>query len=195
MKTVETVIKNSIAVKEKILNDKDMLNAIESIADELVSAYRSGKKLLIAGNGGSAADAQHIAGELMGRFYYDRPPLPAIALTTDASVITAVGNDYGYDHIFSRQIEGSAAEGDVFIAISTSGNSPNIIKALKAAKKKKVITVGFTGEKPSAMDALCDYLLKTPSADTPRIQEGHGLIGHIICQLTEERLFPQADSP
>ena len=146
---------------------------------------------MAAGNGGSAADAQHFAAEYVGRFYYDRPSLPAIALTTDTSIITAIGNDYGYDQVFSRQIEGYSVKGDILFAISTSGNSPNIINAINTAKKKGVVVVGLTGNAPSKMDDICDYLFKIPSADTPRIQEGHALIEHIICQLVEERLFPK----
>jgi D-sedoheptulose 7-phosphate isomerase len=189
--TIETIISGSIAIKERILNDKKMIDTIEEVVSALVSSYKAGGKLLIAGNGGSAADAQHVAAEFVGRFYYDRPSLPAMALTTDSSILTAIGNDYGYDQVFSRQIEGNAVKGDIFIAISTSGNSPSIVRALEAARSKGVITVGLTGEKPSKMDPLCDYLLKMPSADTPRVQEGHFLIEHIICQLAEERLCPK----
>ncbi|MDR2884388.1 MAG: D-sedoheptulose 7-phosphate isomerase [Deferribacteraceae bacterium] len=191
MNTIETIISGSIAIKERILNDKKMIDTIEEVVSALVSSYKAGGKLLIAGNGGSAADAQHVAAEFVGRFYYDRPSLPAMALTTDSSILTAIGNDYGYDQVFSRQIEGNAVKGDIFIAISTSGNSPSIVRALEAARSKGVITVGLTGEKPSKMDPLCDYLLKMPSADTPRVQEGHFLIEHIICQLAEERLCPK----
>jgi D-sedoheptulose 7-phosphate isomerase len=191
MNVIENIIKNSIETKEKILNDKNILSTIENVVNAMVQAYKSGKKLLIAGNGGSAADAQHVAAEFVGRFYYDRPSLPAMALTTDTSIITAIGNDYGYDQVFSRQIEGNGVEGDVFIAISTSGNSPSIVKALEAAKAKGIVTVGMTGQKPSKMDPLCDWLLKMPTTDTPRIQEGHALIEHIICQLVEERMFPK----
>jgi D-sedoheptulose 7-phosphate isomerase len=189
--SIEAIISSSIAVKERMLNDKLMIETIEQVANALVTAYKSGRKLLIAGNGGSAADAQHVAAEFVGRFYYDRPSLPAMALTTDTSILTAIGNDYGYDQVFSRQVEGNAVAGDVFIAISTSGNSPSIVRALEAARAKGVVTVGLTGEKPAKMDDLCDYLFKIPSADTPRVQEGHFIIEHILCQLVEERLFPK----
>ena len=190
MDRIKTAIRESIAVKERILKDEKLIAAVDVVAALAVEAYKNGNKILAAGNGGSAADAQHFAAEFVGRFYYDRPSLPAIALSTDTSILTAVGNDYGYDRIFSRQIESCAVKGDILFAISTSGNSPSIINAINAAKSKDVSVVGLTGEKPSKMDNICDYIFKIPSADTPRIQEGHALIEHIICQLVEERLFP-----
>ncbi len=191
MDKIRTAIKESIAAKERMLNDDKLIAIIENVVALAVNAYKNGNKILAAGNGGSAADAQHFAAEYVGRFYYDRPSLPAIALTTDTSILTAIGNDYGYDQVFSRQVEGNAVKGDILFAISTSGNSPSIINAINAAKNKGVAVVGLTGEKPSKMDNICDYLFKIPSTDTPRIQEGHALIEHIICQLVEERLFPK----
>ena len=191
MDRIKTAIKESIAVKERILNDDNVLATIKAVIELTVKAYRTGCKVLAVGNGGSAADAQHFAAEFVGRFYYDRPSLPAIALTTDTSALTAIGNDYGYDFVFSRQVEANAARGDILFAISTSGNSPSIINAIKSAKNKGIAVVGLTGKKPSKMDGICDHIFKVPSADTPRIQEGHALIEHIICQLVEEQLFPK----
>jgi D-sedoheptulose 7-phosphate isomerase len=177
-------IRDSIETKRELSQD-----TILKISAKAVEIYRDGKKTLIAGNGGSAADAQHIAGEFVSRFYFDRPALPSVALTTDTSILTAVGNDYGYEDIFSRQIEANGVEGDMFIAISTSGNSKNILKALKVAKEKNLITVGFTGSSGGEMEELCDYILKVPSSDTPRVQESHILAGHIICAVVEKELF------
>ncbi len=191
MDKIRTAIKESIAAKERILNDDKLIATIEAVVALAVAAYKNGNKILAAGNGGSAADAQHFAAEYVGRFYYDRPSLPAVALTTDTSILTAIGNDYGYDQVFSRQVEGNAVKGDILFAISTSGNSPSIINAINAAKKKEVAVVGLTGAKLSKMDDICDFIFKIPSTDTPRIQEGHALIEHIICQLVEERLFPK----
>ena len=144
---------------------------------------------MLAGNGGSAADAQHIAGELVSRFEFDRPGLPAIALTTDTSILTAIGNDYGYHRLFARQIEALGNKGDIFIAYSTSGNSENICEALGVAKEREIITVGMTGNKGGKMNILCDFLIEIPSSSTPKIQEGHLVIGHIICGLIEDELF------
>jgi len=182
-------IQESIEVKTRLLQDKSMLELINIVAQKCTEVYNSDKKTLLAGNGGSAADAQHIAGEFVSRFYFDRPGLSSIALTTDTSILTAIGNDYGFERLFSRQIEAHGSEGDMFIAISTSGNSKNLIEALKAAKKKKLITVGLTGQTGGEMAELCDYCIKVPSTETPRIQESHILIGHIICAIVEENLF------
>ncbi|NVJ60868.1 MAG: D-sedoheptulose 7-phosphate isomerase [Gammaproteobacteria bacterium] len=182
-------IEESIEVKKRLLNCDEIVKEMDSVAEALIAQYEKGKKLLIAGNGGSAADAQHIAGELVSRFYFDRPALSAVALTTDSSILTAIGNDYGYEKLFSRQIEGNGIEGDVFIAISTSGNSQNIVEALKTAKNKNIITVGLSGEKIGAMDEYCDFIIKVPSCSTPRIQEAHILIGHTLCMLIEQKLF------
>lgn len=188
---VENIIKASIEAKQALLADEKTVKTIYNVVDEVVKAYKNGFKILACGNGGSAADAQHFVAEYVGRFYYDRPALPAVALTTDTSILTAIGNDYGYDQVFSRQVEANGVKGDILFALSTSGNSVSIINALQAAKAKGIITVGLTGSKPSKMDQLCDYLLKMPSVDTPRIQECHALIEHIICQLAENSLFPK----
>lgn len=182
-------IERSIEVKQKLLADEDLLELIETIARKAVEVYQNGNKILISGNGGSAADAQHIAGEFVNRFYFDRPGLPAIALTTDTSVLTAVGNDYGYEHLFARQIQANGVAGDMFIGMSTSGNSSNIIRALEECRKKEIVAVGFTGGTGGKMAALCDYCITVPSVETPRIQESHILIGHIICAIVEEQLF------
>ncbi len=182
-------IQDSYNVKENILKDKNIIETIAKISEEAVNAYKNGNKILIAGNGGSAADAQHIAGELVSRFYFDRDGLPAIALTTDTSILTAIGNDYGYENLFARQVQANGAKGDLFIGISTSGNSPNIIKAIEEARKKEITIIGLTGSTKCKMDELCDYIIKIPSAITPRIQESHILIGHIICGIIEKELF------
>ena len=155
-----------------------------------VQALRDGRKLLFAGNGGSAADAQHWAGELVSRFYYDRPGLAAIALTTDSSILTAVGNDYGYDYTFARQIEALGQAGDVFIAISTSGNSPNILRAAQAARARGMHVLGFTGRGGGKLAPLADICFRMPSDETPRIQEGHEFVGHLLCALIESQMFP-----
>jgi D-sedoheptulose 7-phosphate isomerase len=172
--------------------DADLQAAIHAIASAVAGAFRAGNKLLLAGNGGSAADAQHIAGEFLSRLNFDRNPLPAIALTTDTSVLTAIGNDYGYDRTFERQVRGLGRKGDVFIAISTSGRSPNVIAALKAARELGVITVGFTGSAEAQMRPLCDHYLVAPSADTPLIQQIHIVAAHAICGLVERDLFGRA---
>jgi D-sedoheptulose 7-phosphate isomerase len=182
-------IKESRDVKQRILDNSACLQSLQSACDLAFSCYKGGGKLLIAGNGGSAADAQHIAGELVGRFFFDRPSLPAIALTTDSSIITAIGNDYGYEYLFSRQIEGNGQQGDVFLAITTSGNSPNILEGIAAAKKKNMQVIGLTGEKGGEMADLCDVCIKIPSTVTPRIQEGHILVGHLLCDFIEKSMF------
>lgn len=169
--------------------DAEMIKMVEDIAVALVNCFRNGGKILLAGNGGSAADAQHIAGEYVSRFAFDRPGLPAIALTTDTSILTAIGNDYGYEMLFARQLQAHARKEDVFIAYSTSGKSPNIILALNEAKKLGVVCIGMTGKSGSVMKDLCDYCLEVPSVDTPKIQEGHALLGHILCGLVERELF------
>lgn len=182
-------IQDSIDAKTKILNDENILATINQIADVIVDAYKKDKKVLTAGNGGSAGDAQHIAGELVSKFFFDRPGLSAFSLATDTSILTAIGNDYGYEKSFSRQIQANAKEGDVFIGISTSGNSKNIVMALEEAKKKGVITVGLVGGKECDMDQWCDYIIHVPSDSTPTIQESHIMIGHIVCALVEEAIF------
>ncbi len=186
---IKQYIQDSIDTKTEILNNEEILETIKKIADRIVDAYRLDKKVLTAGNGGSAGDAQHIAGELVSRFFFDRPGLTAFSLATDTSILTAIGNDYGYEMSFARQIQANAKEGDVFIGISTSGNSKNIVLALQEAKKKGVITVGFVGSKECDMDKYCDYIIHVPSSSTPTIQESHIMIGHIVCALVEEAIF------
>ena len=187
--TILNQIKQSIEVKQLLLADQQLILQIEEAAKVIVAAYQNGNKTLIAGNGGSAGDAQHVAGELVNKFYFDRPGIPCIALTTDTSILTAVGNDYGYDCIFERQIQAQGTKGDVFIGISTSGNSKNIVQALAACKEKGIFSIGLTGEKECQMDSLCDICIKVHSNETPRIQETHILIEHIICCLVEDSLF------
>jgi D-sedoheptulose 7-phosphate isomerase len=182
-------IKKSIEVKTLLLSNPVLINQVEEAAKLVTTAYQKGNKTLLAGNGGSAADAQHIAGEFVSKFYFDRPGLASIALTTDTSIITAIGNDYGYDKLFERQIQAQGVKGDIFIGISTSGNSENIIKALIACKEKEIFSIGLTGSKGGKMESLCDICIKIPSDETPRIQESHILIGHIICCIVEENLF------
>lgn len=171
--------------------DPVLIGQMKRVVDISVDALTAGHRLLFAGNGGSAADAQHWAGELVSRFYYDRPGLAAIALTTDTSILTAIGNDYGYDYVFARQVEALGRPGDVFFAISTSGNSKNILRAISAAKERGIRIVGFTGEGGGEMADRCDLCLRVPSNETPRIQEGHEFLGHTICALIEARMFPK----
>ncbi|BEK07721.1 D-sedoheptulose 7-phosphate isomerase [Campylobacter jejuni] len=180
---------DSIDVKNRILKNSYMLKLIAKTSTIILKAYKNGNKTLLAGNGGSAADAQHIAGEFVSRFYFDRPGIASIALTTDTSVLTAIGNDYGYENLFARQVQAQGVKGDVFIGISTSGNSKNILKALELCKQKEIISIGLSGASGGAMNELCDYCIKVPSTCTPRIQEAHILIGHIICAIVEEELF------
>ena len=182
-------IRASISTKQAILSDKGLMRNIAAAAQMIVDAYEQGKKTLLAGNGGSAADAQHIAGEFVSKFYFDRPGIASIALTTDTSIITAIGNDYGYDKLFSRQIQAQGSAGDVFIGISTSGNSANLVEALRMCGQKGIKTIGLTGFTGGKMDSMCDLCIKVPSGETPRIQESHILIGHIICCIVEEKLF------
>ena len=182
-------LKNSNDLGYKILSNDDFENKIKAISNIITKAFRSDNKLLICGNGGSAADAQHLAAEFSGRFYFDRPPLNAEALHVNSSYLTAVGNDYSYDVVFSRMVKAKGKKGDVIIGISTSGNSANVVQALRMAKEKGIITVGFTGEQIGKVDEYCDHLIKIPSNDTPRIQEKHILVGHIICETVESNLF------
>ena len=191
MDTVKRSINDSISTKLAILGNPDFLNRIEAVADVMVKALQDGKRILWCGNGGSAADAQHLAAELSGRFYYDRPPLNSEALHCNTSYLTAVANDYGYDLIYSRMIDGACKPGDVLVGISTSGNSTNICNAFRKAKDLGVITVAMTGETGGQMKELAAYLLNVPSTDTPRIQESHIMIGHIICEIVESRMFPK----
>lgn len=182
-------IRESIEVKSRILEDGGLRDRILSAAEMMIAAYKGGKKTLLAGNGGSAADAQHIAAELVARFYLERPGLASIALTTDTSILTAIGNDYGYETVFSRQVQAQGAEGDVFVAISTSGNAPSILKALAVCKDKGIRSIGLTGATGGAMAEMCDLCIRVPSVDTPRIQESHILVGHILCCLVEGALY------
>ncbi|HRP94667.1 MAG TPA: D-sedoheptulose 7-phosphate isomerase [Rhodocyclaceae bacterium] len=174
--------------------DDALIGTIGRVAAACVAALRNGNKILFAGNGGSAADSQHLAAEIVSRFAYDRPGLTAFALTTDTSILTAIGNDYGYEHLFARQIAAVGVPGDVFFGISTSGNSPNILNALDAARQKGLVTVGLTGRGGGKMVQACDHCLRTPSDSTPRIQEGHIVMGHIVCGLIEAQMFPRAAS-
>ncbi len=191
MDTVTRSIAGSIATKQQILDTPELLETIRRVADMMVEALQHGRRILWCGNGGSAADAQHLAAELSGRFYYDRPPLNSEALHCNTSYMTAVANDYGYDLIYSRMINGSCQKGDILVGLSTSGNSKNIVNAFKKAKELGVITVALTGETGGEMKALADYLLNVPSSDTPRIQECHIMLGHIICEIVEATIFPR----
>jgi D-sedoheptulose 7-phosphate isomerase len=186
---ITQAIKGSIEAKRRILEDREILSTIEKISEEIVTALKDGKKVLLCGNGGSAADAQHLAAEFTGRFYFDREPLFAEALHVNSSYLTAVANDYSYDEVYARLVRAKGREGDVLIGISTSGDSINIIKAIETANNAKMITVGLTGESGGKMKAICKYLIKVPSTDTPRIQEAHILIGHIICEFVEKEIF------
>jgi D-sedoheptulose 7-phosphate isomerase len=186
---IKNIISASIDVKNQLLADDQMQQTIENAITVITEAFRNGKKVLFCGNGGSAADAQHLAAEFSGRFYKDRKALPSEALHCNTSYLTAVANDYSYDVIYSRLVEGICEEGDVLVGLSTSGNSKNILNAFAAAKEKKVITIGFTGANGGKMKDASDYLVNVPSNDTPRIQESHIMIGHIICEMVEEKIF------
>ena len=186
---IKDQIKKSYETKQAVYENEALLNKIEEVAQMCVNLYKGDKKTILAGNGGSAADAQHIAAELVGRYGFDRPSIPSLALTTDTSNLTAIGNDYGYDQVFSRQLEGMGQAGDIFIGISTSGNSVNIIKAFESAKKKGITTVALTGRDGGEMAKMADVALVVPSNSTPRIQESHILIGHIICDIIEKETF------
>jgi D-sedoheptulose 7-phosphate isomerase len=182
--------RRSCETLSRAADDPNLRAKIHEIAETITAAFRAGHKVLIAGNGGSAADAQHIAGEFLSRFNFDRNPLPAIALTTDSSVLTAVGNDYGFDRTFERQVRGLGKPGDVFIAISTSGRSPNVIAALKAAREVRLTTIGFTGSRADGvMQPLCDHCLAAPAEETPLVQQIHIVAAHAICGLVESSLF------
>lgn len=185
-------IADSVDVKTAMLNDPKIIAAVEEAADICISAYRNGGKVMWCGNGGSAADAQHMAGELVNKFRFDRPGIPSISLGSDPSVVTSISNDYGYEHVFAHQVSAQGAVGDVLIGISTSGNSKNIIEAFEAAWQKNIKTIAITGAKTCKMDKA-DVVIKVPSTDTPRIQEGQTLVGHILCCLIEKSLFPALD--
>ena len=189
MKKIKEIIGSSIETKQRLLADENLLKTICDTVDVIVNAFKNGNRVYLCGNGGSAADAQHLAAEFSGRFYFDRKALPAEALHCNSSYLTAVANDYSFDDIYSRLIDGIGEQGDVLIGLSTSGNSANIIKAFETARKKDMISIGFTGESGGKMKPLCNHLINIPSKDTPRIQESHIMVGHIICQLVEERYF------
>ena len=189
---IKEIIAESISVKSKVLENEGLLKTVEDIVEKMVAAFRNGNRVFFAGNGGSAADAQHLAAEFSGRFYLDRDALPSEALHCNTSYLTAVANDYSYDVIYARLIKGMASKGDFLVGISTSGNSINIIKALEVCRERGIITVGMTGESGGAMKELSDYLLNVPSKNTPRIQESHILLGHIICELVEAQYFAKS---
>ena len=191
MNTLEVIkaqVSESVRVKSALLQDEALLEKIAAVSDIIVEAYRSGHKTLWGGNGGSAADAQHMAGELVNKFCFDRPGLPALSLSTDTSILTAIGNDYGFERLFSRQIEAQGCRGDVFIGFSTSGNSRNLVEALAACKAKGITSVAIVGASPCLMEGY-DYVIHVPSTVTPRIQECQTLIGHILCYQAEQKIF------
>lgn len=191
---VKAMIEDSLAAKRKVLADETLLNSIVTVSKVIENALRAGNKVMLAGNGGSAADSQHIAAEFVSRFEFDRPGLPSIALTTDTSMLTAIGNDYGYELVFARQVQANGNKGDIFIGISTSGNSKNVVKAVETCKAKGIITVALCGAAGVLKD-LCDHALPVPSTHTPRIQENHILIGHAICAMVEEAIFADQYKP
>ena len=191
MKKIKEIISSSIETKQKLLADEVLLKTICDTVDAIVNAFRNGRKIYFCGNGGSAADAQHLAAEFSGRFYTDRKALPAEALHCNTSYLTAVANDYSFDEIYSRLIDGIGMQGDVLVGLSTSGNSANILKAFETARDKEMITIGLTGKTGGKMKELCHHLINIPSTDTPRIQESHIMVGHIICQLVEAKIYPQ----
>jgi D-sedoheptulose 7-phosphate isomerase len=194
MEKIKNIIQASIDVKQQLLQDEQMLDRIEKVANMIASSLKAGGRIYFCGNGGSASDAQHLAAEFSGRFYKDRKALPAEALHCNTSYLTAVANDYSYDVVYARLVDGIANKGDVLVGLSTSGNSANIVKAFESAREKGVSTVGFTGLTGGTMKSLSDHLFNIPSTDTPRIQESHILVGHIICQLVEEKYFAASQS-
>ena len=187
--TIVSEIGNTRAVLAAIIADRALVAGIADAANRCIETLKRGNKILFAGNGGSAADAQHLAGELVSRFKFDRPGLPGIALTTDTSILTAIGNDYGYDQVFARQVQALGVSGDLFVGISTSGRSRNVIAALEQCRDKGITAIGFTGASGGEMADLCDCCLRMPSNETPKIQEGHIVVGHILCQIIEASLF------
>ena len=192
MEEYNLVVKNfkdSVNLKQKILTDENVLNVIVDVSKIMIKTFKNGGKLLFCGNGGSAADAQHLAAEFSGRYYFDRPPLYAEALHVNTSYLTAVANDYSYNEVFSRIVNAMGSKNDILIALSTSGNSYNVIKALKMAKSKGLLTVGLTGKGGGKMKSFCDFIIEIPSSNTPRIQECHMLIGHSLCEIVENKLF------
>jgi D-sedoheptulose 7-phosphate isomerase len=186
---IQAEFDKSLANFTRMASDKVLRQQILQATQTCLTALRSGRKILFCGNGGSAADAQHWAGELVSRFYFDRPGLPGIALTTDSSILTAIGNDYGFDYVFARQVEALGQAGDVLVAISTSGRSPNIVRAIEAARVREMRTIGFSGGSGGTMAGLCETCFLVPSEETPRIQEGHEFIGHLLCGLIEQGMF------
>jgi D-sedoheptulose 7-phosphate isomerase len=189
---VKDEISAAAVVAQRMADTPGTRAVTAAMAEAIIAALRKGNKVLFAGNGGSAADAQHLAAELVGRFAYDRPGLPAIAITTDTSALTAIGNDYGYEQVFSRQVEALGVRGDVFIGITTSGKSPNILKGLEAARSRGVTTIGWTGRvAPDSFQALCDMVLTIDADTTARVQQGHMIVGHIVCALVERAMFPR----
>ncbi len=186
---IKSIVQQSVTTKQMLLENEDLLKSIEAIVLEIVLAFRAGNRVYFCGNGGSAADAQHLAAEFSGRFYKDRLALPAEALHCNTSYLTAVANDYGYEHVYARLIEGVGQPGDILVGLSTSGNSVNILEALMKARRKGMTTVGLTGEEGGKMREECNFLVNVPSKDTPRIQECHIMIGHIICELVESQYF------
>jgi D-sedoheptulose 7-phosphate isomerase len=188
-KAITDIINASVSTKQQILADPVLLESISKVVNVITDAFRKGKKLYLCGNGGSAADAQHLAAEFTGRFYKDRSALPAEALHCNTSYLTSVGNDYGFDEVYARMIKGIAQPGDVLIGLSTSGNSPNIVRAFDEAASKNMITIAFTGNTGGKLKQISQYLINIPSSDTPRIQESHIMVGHIICQLVEAQYF------
>jgi D-sedoheptulose 7-phosphate isomerase len=187
--TIKSLVQASIDTKQLVLENTALLKTVEKCVNDITQAFKNGHKVLFCGNGGSAADAQHLAAEFSGRFYLDRDALPAEALHVNSSYMTAVANDYSYDVAYARMVKGLGQKGDVLVAISTSGNSKNIVLAVEAAKEKGMLTIGLTGATGGKMKDMCDHLVNIPSSDTPRIQESHILIGHIICQLVEDLYF------
>jgi D-sedoheptulose 7-phosphate isomerase len=190
---ISTQIMKAQQLMSEMLEDDSLFVQVENAAQTCIDSLRSGGKILLAGNGGSAADAQHIAAEFVSRFAFDRPGLPAIALTTDTSILTAIGNDYGYEKLFARQLQSLGRKGDVFIGYSTSGQSPNVLLGFEEAQQRNIKTIGLTGKRDGAMRELCDYLIEVPSLETAKIQEGHLVLGHIICGLVEQAIFKVAE--
>ena len=191
---VKAMVADSLAAKQKVLADEDLLASVVRVSELIERALRAGNKVILSGKGGSAADAQHIAAEFVSRFEFDRPGLPSISLTTDTSMLTAIGNDYGYEHVFARQVQANGRNGDVFIGISTSGNSKNVVLAVEACKKIGITTVALCGAGGRLKD-LCDHALAVPSTHTPRIQENHILLGHAICAMVEEAIWGEEYKP
>ena len=190
---IQEMIEESIAVKQQVLQDRELLQTVEQVVEACITCFRQDGKVLFCGNGGSAADAQHLAAELSGRFYFDRPPLFAEAMHVNTSFLTAVTNDYSFAEAYARMVKAAGREGDVLFAMSTSGNSPNIVNAAIAARKRDMLVVGMTGATGGDLRQHCQYLINIPSSDTPRIQEAHMMLGHLICELVEKALFTKKD--